>query len=139
MSQTFLDYNGQVDKLINEKQLIVADRSYAIDMLKKYSYFSLIGGYKNIFINKSAKKYKRGVTFEDIVHLYKFDEELRSLFLKNILIFERNLRSVISYYFTQTYGEHQNFYLDKNNYNYISRYTCFSAEEMTATCSGCVA
>lgn len=123
MSQTFLDYNGQVDKLINEKQLIVADRSYAIDMLKKYSYFSLIGGYKNIFINKSAKKYKRGVTFEDIVHLYKFDEELRSLFLKNILIFERNLRSVISYYFTQTYGEHQNFYLDKNNYNYISRYT----------------
>ena len=35
-------------------------------MLKKYSYFSLIGGYKNIFINKSAKKYKRGVTFEDI-------------------------------------------------------------------------
>ena len=30
MSQTFLDYNGQVDKLINEKQLIVADRSYAI-------------------------------------------------------------------------------------------------------------
>ena len=60
MSQTFLDYNGQVDKLINEKQLIVADRSYAIDMLKKYSYFSLIGGYKNIFINKSAKKYKRG-------------------------------------------------------------------------------
>ena len=44
MSQTFLDYNGQVDKLINEKQLIVADTSYAIDMLKKYSYFSLIGG-----------------------------------------------------------------------------------------------
>ena len=122
MPQTFLDYNGQVDKLVNEKDLTVNDRNYAIQMLTRYGYFSLIGGYKNIFINRSVRKYKRGTTFEDIVNLYRFDEELRSLFLKNILKFERKLHSVISYHFTQIYGEKQIFYLDRNNYNYIPQY-----------------
>lgn len=122
MPQTFLNYGQQVEKLINEKELIVNNIDYAVEMLTKYSYFSLIGGYKNIFINKSAGKYKRGTTFEDIVHLYIFDEELRALFLKNILKFERKLHSVISYHFTQTYGEQQSCYLDHNNFNYIPRY-----------------
>ncbi len=67
MSQAFLDYDGQVDKLINEKELIVDDKEYAIRMLTQISYFSLIGGYKNIFINPTMNKYKRGVRFEDIV------------------------------------------------------------------------
>lgn len=120
MAQAFLDYNGQVNKLINEKGLIISDINYAKEKLTQYGYFSLIGGYKNIFINPSVKKYRRGTTFEDIVNLYQFDEELRSLFLKNILKFERKLHSVISYHFTQTYGEQQSFYLDNRNYNYIS-------------------
>ena len=120
MAQTFLDYNGQVDKLANEKGLIISDREYAIDMLTRISYFSLIGGYKNIFINPTMNKYKRGVKFEDIVSLYRFDEDLRSLFLKYILKFERKLHSVISYQFTDTYGENQSYYLDVNNFDYIS-------------------
>ena len=89
--------------MANVKDLIVNDRDFAVEMLTRYGYFSLIGGYKNIYINKSVRKYKRGTTFEDIVNLYKFDEELRSLFLKNILKFERKLHSVISYHFTQIY------------------------------------
>lgn len=117
MAQKFLNYDEQINKLINEKDLIVKDREYAISMLKQISYFSLIGGYKNIFINPTVKKYKRGVEFEEIVSLYRFDENLRSVFLKYILKFERKLHSVISYQFTSTYGENQNYYLDKNNFS----------------------
>lgn len=130
MPQAFLDYNGQIDKLDKEKDLIIQDRVYATEMLTRYGYFSLIGGYKNIFINKSVGKYKRGTTFEDIVSLYVFDEELRSLFLKYILKFERKLHSVISYHFTQTYGEQQRYYLDKNNFNYIPQYS-IGIDELT--------
>jgi len=130
MPQAFLDYNGQIDKLINEKDLIIRDRVYATEMLTRYGYFSLIGGYKNIYINKSVRKYKRGTTFEDIVNLYVFDEELRSLFLKYILKFERKLHSVISYHFTQTYGEQQSYYLDKHNFNYIPKYSA-GIDELT--------
>lgn len=121
MAQLFLDYEGQINKLTNEKTLIINDEEYAIDVLKRISYFSLIGGYKNIFINPTMNKYYRGVCFENIVSLYQFDEELRSLFMKYILKIERKLHSVISYHFTQVYGENQKEYLNKNNYEYTSK------------------
>lgn len=60
MAQAFLDYNGQVDKLINEKDLIISNIDYEKEKLTQYGYFSLIGGYKNIFINPSVKKIQEG-------------------------------------------------------------------------------
>lgn len=117
MAQSFLTYKQQVDKLVNDKNLIISDEAYAIDMLKQIGYFALIGGYKDLFKNPTTKKYKDGTNFEDIVALYKFDENLRELFLKYILKIERHLRSVISYYFCEKYGENQSFYLDENNFS----------------------
>ena len=117
MSQSFLTYEQQIDKLVNDKNLIIANKKYAADTLKQIGYFALIGGYKELFKNSTTQKYKDGTNFEDIVALYKFDENLRELFLKYILKIERHLRSVISYYFCEKYGEHQSFYLDENNFS----------------------
>ena len=122
MAQSFLTYEQQIDKLINEKNLMIDDKEYAISTLKDIGYFALVGGYKDLFKNPTTKKYKDGTKFEDIVALYKFDENLRELFLKYILKIERHLRSVISYYFCEKYGENQSFYLDKNNYASYSTY-----------------
>ena len=54
-------------------------------ILEEISYYSLIVGYKNLFLHPASKKYKYGVTFDEIVAFYHFDEQLRSLFLKYIL------------------------------------------------------
>ena len=54
--------------------------------------------------------------FQNHVELYKFDENLRELFLKYILKLERHIRSLLSCYFTEKYGEKQSYYLDANNY-----------------------
>ena len=45
-----------------------------------------------------------GTSFEEIVSLYKFDAELRELFFKYLLQIERQMRSLMSYYFTEMYG-----------------------------------
>ncbi len=123
MAQSFLTYKQQIDKLVNDKNLTISDEAYATEMLKQIGYFALIGGYKELFKNPTTKKYKDGTTFEDIVALYKFDENLRELFLKYILKIERHLRSVISYYFCEKYGEHQTFYLDSNNFSIYSKFS----------------
>lgn len=123
MAQSFLTYEQQIDKLVNDKNLIIADKEYATDALKQIGYFALIGGYKELFKNPTTQKYKDGTKFEDIVALYKFDENLRELFLKYILKIERHLRSVISYYFCEKYGEHQSFYLDDNNFSIYPKYS----------------
>jgi len=113
----FLTYTQQLDKLESEKNLIINDRNYAESILKRISYFSLIGGYKKLYRNLSIRKFKDNTTFEEIVALYKFDENLRSLFLKYLLQIEQAMRSMLSYYFTQKHGDLQTEYLSLSNYD----------------------
>lgn len=112
MPKPFLSFDEQIDHLTNLKNLTISNVDYAKQMLQQIGYFGLIGGYKAPFKNRTTKKYIDGTTFEDIVSLYKFDENLRELFLKYLLQIERHLRSLISYYFTEKHGEQQTHYLD---------------------------
>ncbi len=121
MAKPYLSFNDQIKYLEEEKSLIINDRNYAKTMLQRIGYFGLISGYKTPFKNLTTKKYRDGITFGNIVALYKFDENLRELFLKYILQIERHIRSLISNYFTEKYGEDQTHYLNPTNYNNIRR------------------
>jgi abortive infection bacteriophage resistance protein len=121
-TKPFLNYEQQLDKLIYEKNLVIGDRNYAEKFLKQIGYFTLVSGYKELFRNPTTKKYKDGTTFEEIVALYKFDASLRELFLKHLLIIEQKMRSLLSYYFTEYYGEGQVHYLSRASYNYIPKH-----------------
>ena len=123
MPKPFLSFEAQIDHLENNKNLTISDRDYAKRMLRQIGYFGLIGGYKTPFKNPTTKKYKDGTNFEDIVALYKFDENLRELFLKYILQIERHMRSLLSYYFTEKHGELQVHYLNPTNYSNNPRHT----------------
>lgn len=120
-NKTFLAYDEQIEKLEKEKQLVISDPEFAKITLQKLSYFSLIGGYKDLFKHKPSGNYLHGVTFEEITAFYYFDEELRTLFLKYILHVERQLKSMLSYYFCEKYGEQQTAYLTAGNYNYTRK------------------
>ncbi len=121
MSKIFLNYDQQIEKLKHEKNLLINDTAYAKEILRQMSYYSLIGGYKDIFKNPTTNKYKDGTRFEDIVELYYFDEALRQLFLKYLIKVENEIKSQLSYYFTEKNGERQTAYLNKANYNYRGR------------------
>ena len=121
MSKIFLTYDQQIDKLKNDKNLQIDDTAYAKEILRQVSYYSLIGGYKDIFKNPTTKKYKDGTKFDDIVELFYFDEALRQLFLKYLIKVENEMKSQISYVFTEKHGENQTEYLKKKNYNYVGK------------------
>ena len=121
MPKAFLTYKQQLFTLEHEKQLAIPDQDYAKRMLEEISYYSLIGGYKTLFKHNASNKYAHGVTFDELVSFYYFDEELRTLFLKYILHVERHMKSMFSYHFCEKYGEHQNHYLDANCYNYNNK------------------
>ena len=55
MNKDFLTYDQQPDYLENKKKLIIPDRKYAKEMLERYSYYSLIGGYKQPFKHKTSE------------------------------------------------------------------------------------
>lgn len=116
MAKIFFTYEQQLNKLQQEKDLIIPDTDAAKLTLEKLSYYSLIGGYKELFKHTPSQKYIYGVTFDEIVFFYYFDEELRSLFMKYILHVERHIKSLLSYHFCEKYGENDTEYLDINNY-----------------------
>ena len=113
----FLDYQAQI-KYLKQKQLVINDEVSATTALEKVSYYGLINGYKDIFKDPATNSFYPGTTFEDIYNLYLFDAELRDVFLKYILIFEKHVKSSISYHFSDTYGNGMAFYRDINNYDY---------------------
>ena len=128
ISETIVDniekisfFSDQVSWISDEKGIKIKDREYAEEMLRQIGYFPLMGGYKHLFRISNTKKYKAGTSFEEIVSLYKFDAELRELFFKYLLQIERQMRSLMSYYFTEMYGAEQKQYLDANNYNNTKR------------------
>lgn len=118
MSKVFMTYEQQIEKLKREKGLIIGNEAFAIMILKKTSYYSLISGYKDMFKNPTTKKYRDGICFEDILSLYDFDRRLRELFLSYILKIENHIKSLMSYAFCNKHGESQTEYLNKNNYCY---------------------
>lgn len=116
MAKPFRSYEDLLNFLQNDKNLIIEDFDEARHILSKTSYFSLISGYKDTFKNPTTGKYIDGTTFHDIYRLYQFDNELRSIFLKYILIAEHSIKSSLAYHFSATYGEDQNEYLSLSHY-----------------------
>ena len=112
----FLSYEDQIRNLTERKGLIINDVTTATNALEDISYYALIGGYKNLFYNPMTRKYNPGTTFDDILSIYYFDHALRQLFFSYICIIEEKLRSHISYYFVEAYGEEQKAYLMSENY-----------------------
>ena len=121
MSKPFITYTAQVEKLKNEKNLVITDDDFAVESLQNISYYALIGGYKHPFIDIHTRKYINEACFEDIVALYEFDEELRGIFFKYLCRVERKMRSSISYHFCKKHGERQEEYLNSNNYGNIPK------------------
>ena len=101
----------QVKNLI-DLGLIVKEESYAKKVLERLSYYRLIKAY-SITLKKNGR-YIEGVSFDDIIDLYTFDQEFRQLLFSVIEGIEVSLRAVITNYFSIKYG---NFgYKDINNF-----------------------
>lgn len=88
------------------------DVKYAKEVLTRISYYRLIKGYS---INlKENGRYKKNVTFEDIISLYEFNGELRTIILKLVEDVEISLRANITNHFSIKYGNFS--YKDINNF-----------------------
>lgn len=113
----FMTYEQLIKMLREDKKLEINNEEYAVSLLKQYSYFALVSGYKAPFKAKDGN-YKLHTSIEDIYAFYCFDDKMRALFLQYILKVEKHIKSLISYAFCKEYGEEQQHYLNATNYNY---------------------
>ncbi|CAM4371924.1 Abi family protein [Paenibacillus alkaliterrae] len=110
-------------KILRARGLVINNGARAIRILETENYYSLINGYKDIFLQLdntkklvSPEHFKIGVTFEEIHHLFCFDRELRNILIEYLLKFESSVKSKISYRFSEKY-EDPNAYLQMASYS----------------------
>ena len=110
----FRTLDEQVSIMTN-KGLVVDDIDKVKDILFRENYF-FINGYRNLFYNKD-RKFIKGTTFDELYALFLFDRNLRNIIFKYILVFENNIKSIISYQMSKKYGYMEKDYLNFKNFN----------------------
>ena len=87
--------NNQIG-ILKSKGLIINNPVFVRDLLERKGYYNIINAFKNLFLDPiDSKRYIQNTTFEEIYSVYKFDICLRNLFLKYILIFENEFKSLM--------------------------------------------
>lgn len=109
-SKPALNINKQID-LLKNRDLIIQDINYAISILSNITYYRLSSYMKYYQINDI---FKEGTTFEDVINLYNFDKDLKSIIFENIRIIELSLRTKICLHMCSNFGSH--WFYDIDNY-----------------------
>ncbi|CAK1223420.1 Abi family protein [Fructobacillus evanidus] len=126
LSKPFQTHQQQI-KLLRSRGMEINQgnqTSKAMRFLERENYFSVINGYKLIFLEKdrlkgkplTPEKFLVGTKFDEIASLYNFDRDLRNLLLNYMLKYESNLKSVISYRFSEEHANQSHPYLQLDNY-----------------------
>ena len=85
------------------KNVIINDREKALKNIERYSYYSIVNGYKSVFKGKN-NNYKPNVAFEEIFALYEFDKKIKDIFLKFTLEIEVMIKSLMANTLAEKYG-----------------------------------
>lgn len=93
----------ELTMLLKDKGVIISNEEEALKKIKKYSYYSIVNTYKDVFKDTNGN-YKKNVTFDEIFALYSFDKNIRYIFLKYTLEIEVIIKALLSENIISKYG-----------------------------------
>ena len=105
--------------------LVISDDETTISFLNDVSYFRLVKAF-SLGLKPRNGNYFEGVTFEQIVRLYKFNSKFRQILFPIIERAEINLRCRIANYFSEKYGVMG--YKNKENFTNADYYEEFKED-----------
>lgn len=114
--KVFRDTRTQIG-ILRSRGMTIKNKKFAKRILRETNYYNLINGYKTAFIKQSKpyEVYLPGTRFEELYALFEFDRKLRNLTLEYILEIEKNVKSIISYCFSEAHGHRD--YLNCENFD----------------------
>ena len=90
-------------KLLKSRGLIIKNEQFAVKILNNITYYRL-SAYMKFFQDKD--EFNPDTSFEDIIYLYNFDKELKSLVFESIRLIEISIRTKICLVMCNKYGSH---------------------------------
>lgn len=118
MAKLFKTHEEQIE-ILKKRGMSIPNEKYATTILAHENYYSVINGYKDLFIATTSPDdhYKANVSFNEIVALYSFDRRIRELLLIELLRIERSIRTKIIYVFSSQHGHNHTSYLKQSSFN----------------------
>lgn len=112
MSKPFKSIDEQIN-LLKSRGLTFSDENKAKSFLLCNNYYNVINYYSKFFISNNDQ-YIETTNFDEISQVYYFDKEIKAIFFKSILEIEKYLKSLISYYFSESHRENYAYLNAKN-------------------------
>lgn len=119
----FKTYEEQIYKLINDYELLITNHTLAKRVLTSISYYDLINGYKNIFMENN--KFKVGISIEYLYEFHLLDKSIQAFIMKYSLFVENMFKNLLAYSIAKSFGVHQDNYLNSNHYQSYACGTSF--------------
>jgi len=101
-NKTPYSLDEQIDQL-RTRGLVISDKDFAIHYLSQISYYRLAGYWWAMQSDKENHIFKPNSRFEDVIHLYNFDRELRILLFDVIEKIEISLRTKLIYHLSHEF------------------------------------
>lgn len=95
--------NQELINYLISKKVIINNKETALENIEKYSYYSIINGYKAVFKDEN-NNYKENTSFDEIFALYEFDKNIKAIFLKYTLEIEVVIKSLMANTISEKYG-----------------------------------
>lgn len=115
-------------EIMQSRHIIVDDKEFAIHALQNFSYYGIINGYKNTFLQiPGTNDFIKGTNFKELYTLHIIDTSLNNIIFKYIIYLERALKSRLSYLISENYGVYTDYQdntcRNPNDYLYYKYYS----------------
>jgi len=118
-----LSIKDQLSVLQNESQLIIKDPDRAKKYLESIGYYRLSGYMFHLQVKDGSHIFNEGTDFNEIIRYYKFDQQLRIIFLTYLERIEVRLRAALTNQFSINHGffwyQEKDLYADLKTYDIV--------------------
>lgn len=95
----------QMIAIMQSRHIEINDPAFAKMVLDNFSYYSIVNGYKNTFLQlPGSDNFIEGTKFEELYTLHLIDVNLNNVLFKYILYIEKALKSRIAYLVSEKFG-----------------------------------
>lgn len=119
----FKTYEQQLDRLKNHYHLNIGDEDQAVAALKSFTYYDLINGYKECFMQEVVQpdgtkqfQYTSDITLDFLYNFCYIDKTIQATLFKFSTIIETSFKTKMAYVISEQFGVFQDEYLDNSHY-----------------------
>ncbi|MBD8085586.1 Abi family protein [Limosilactobacillus sp. c9Ua_26_M] len=104
--------------ILKSRGIEINDYEFAKNALMTFPYYSIVNGYKDIFLKqKEPDIYRKGTSFEMLYQVHWIDIQVSNIIFKYSLAVEERLKALVSNIVAQNFSIEEEKYLDKRNYS----------------------